>query len=123
MYVAVILENYNSVIEQEKMGITGDDIDLFYHHWMLYDPKSTQYIYYSDLSEFLHTLGGNLGIRKPNKAACALLNIPLCEGDKIYCLHLLQALVRRVVTGYEDFDSGEVNMVLKRMEELSLIHI
>ena len=117
MYVAVILENYNSVIEQEKMGITGDDIDLFYHHWMLYDSKSTQYIYYSDLSEFLHTLGGNLGIRKPNKAACALLNIPLCEGDKIYCLHLLQALVRRVVTGYEDFDSGEVNMVLKRMEE------
>lgn len=117
MYVAVILENYNSVIEQEKVGITGDDIDLFYHHWMVYDPESTQYIYYSDLSEFLHTLAGNLGIRKPNKAACALLNIPLCEGDKIYCLHLLQALVRRVVTGYEEFDSGEFNKVLKRMEE------
>lgn len=117
MYVAVILENYNNVIEQEKVGITGDDIDLFYHHWMVYDPMSTQYIYFRDLSDFLHTLEGNLGIKKPNKAACALLNIPLCEGDKIYCLHLLQALVRRVVTGYEEFDSEEFNVVLQRMEE------
>ena len=117
MYVAVILENYNNVIEQEKIGITGDDIDLFYAHWMMYDPDSTQYIYYRDLSEFLHSLQGNLGIRKPNKAACALLNIPLFEDDKIYCLHLLQALVRRVVTGYEEFDSEEFNLVLKRMEE------
>ena len=117
MYVAVILENYNNVMEQEKIGITEDDIDLFYHHWMLYDPESTQYIYYRDLSNFLHTLEGNLGIRKPNKAACALLNIPLYEDDKIHCLHLLQALMRKVVTGYEDFDSEEFNVVLKRMEE------
>ena len=117
MYVAVVLENYNNVIEQEKIGITGDDIDLFYHHWMLYDPNSTQYIYYRDLSDFLHSLEGNLGIKKPNKAACALLNIPLFEDDQIYCLHLLQALVRRVVTGYEEFDSEEFNVVLKRMEE------
>lgn len=117
MYVAVILENYNNILEQEKIGITGDDIDLFYQHWMTYDPSSTQYIYYRDLSDFLHTLEGNLGIRKPNKAACALLNIPLYEDDKIYCLHLLQALVRRVVTGYEEFDSEEFNVVLKRMEE------
>ena len=117
MYVAVILENYNNVIEQEKIGITGDDIDLFYDHWMMYDPNSTQYIYYRDLSDFLNTLEGNLGIKKPNKAACALLNIPLFEDDKIYCLHLLQALVRRVVTGYEEFDSEEFNVVLKRMEE------
>ena len=117
MYVAVILENYNNVMEQEKIGITGEDIDLFYQHWMLYDPDSTQYIYYSDLSEFLHTLEGNLRIKQPNKAACALLNIPLYEDDKIYCLHLLQVLVKRVVTGYEEFDSDEFNVVMKRMEE------
>ncbi|KAJ7365279.1 hypothetical protein OS493_005379 [Desmophyllum pertusum] len=84
---------------------------------MLYDPDSTQYIYYSDLSEFLHTLEGNLKIKQPNKAACALLNIPLYEDDKIYCLHLLQVLVKRVVTGYEEFDSDEFNVVMKRMEE------
>lgn len=117
MYVAVILENYNNVMEQEKIGITGEDIDLFYQHWMLYDPDSTQYIYYKDLSEFLHTLEGNLRIKQPNKAACALLNIPLYEDDKIYCLHLLQVLVKRVVTGYEEFDSEEFNLVMKRMEE------
>lgn len=117
MYVAVILENYNNVMEQEKIGITGEDIDLFYQHWMLYDPDSTQYIYYKDLSEFLHTLEGNLRIKQPNKAACALLNIPLYEDDKIYCLHLLQVLVKRVLTGYEEFDSEEFNLLMKRMEE------
>lgn len=117
MYVAVILENYNNVMEQEKIGITGEDIDLFYQHWMLYDPDSTQYIYYKDLSEFLHTLKGNLRIKQPNKAACALLNIPLYEDDKIYCLHLLQVLVKRVLTGYEEFDSEEFNLLMKRMEE------
>lgn len=117
MYVAVILENYNNVMEQEKIGITGEDIDLFYQHWMRYDPDSTQYIYYKDLSEFLHTLEGNLRIKQPNKAACALLNIPLYEDDKIYCLHLLQVLVKRVVTGYEEFDSEEFNLIMKRMEE------
>ena len=117
MYVAVILENYNNVMEQEKIGITGEDIDLFYQHWMLYDPGSTQYIYYKDLSEFLHTLEGNLRIKQPNKAACALLNIPLYEDDKIYCLHLLQVLVKRVLTGYEEFDSEEFNLLMKRMEE------
>lgn len=117
MYVAVILENYNNVMEQEKIGITGEDIDLFYQHWMLYDPDSTQYIYYKDLSEFLHTLEGNLRIKQPNKAACALLNIPLYEDDKIYCLHLLQVLVKRVVTGYEEFGSDEFNLIMKRMEE------
>ena len=117
MYVAVILENYNNVMEQEKIGITREDIDLFYQHWMLYDPDSTQYIYYKDLSEFLHTLEGNLRIKQPNKAACALLNIPLYEDDKIYCLHLLQVLVKRVLTGYEEFDSEEFNLLMKRMEE------
>ena len=117
MYVAVVLENYNNVMEQEKIGITGEDVDLFYQHWKLYDPDGTQYIYYKDLSDFLHTLGGNLKIKKPNKAACALLNIPLYEDDKIFCLHLLQVLVKRVVAGYEDSNSEEFNMVMKRMEE------
>lgn len=117
MYVAVILENYNNVMEQEKIGITGEDVDLFYQHWKLYDPDGTQYIYYKDLSDFLHTLEGNLKIKKPNKAACALLNIPLYEDDKIFCLHLLQVLVKRVVAGYEDSNSEEFNMVMKRTEE------
>lgn len=117
MYVAVILENYNNVMEQEKIGITGEDVDLFYQHWKLYDPDGTQYIYYKDLSDFLHTLEGNLRIKKPNKAACALLNIPLYENDRIYCLHLLQVLVKRVVAGYEEFNSEEFNIVMKRMEE------
>lgn len=117
MYVAVILENYNQVMEQEKIGLTSGDLDLFYQKWEQYDPEATQYIRYHHLSDFVDSLDGNLCIPKPNKAACALLTIPLVEGDKIHCLDLLHALVRRVVSGYEDVGSEDFNVVMMRMEE------
>lgn len=72
----------------------GDDIDLFYYYWMVYDLMSIQYIYFCDLLDFFYILEGNFGIKKLNKVVCVLLNILLCEGDKIYCLYLLQVLVR-----------------------------
>ena len=118
MYVAVILENYNQVMEQEKIGLTSADLDLFYQKWQQYDPEATQYIRYCYLSDFVGSLEGNLCIPKPNKAACALLSIPLVEGDKIHCLDLLHALVRRVVSGYEELGSAEgFSIVMSRMEE------
>ncbi|XP_048586351.1 sodium channel protein 1 brain isoform X2 [Nematostella vectensis] len=117
MYIAVILENYNQVMEQEKIGITNEDIELFYQMWELFDPNATQYIPYADLSDFVHQMEGNLRIPKPNKAACALLNIPLVKGDKIHCLDLLQALVKRIVSGFEDVDSEGFKIVMQRMEE------
>lgn len=89
MYVVVVLENYNNVMEQEKIGIIGEDVDLFYQYWKLYDFDGIQYIYYKDFLDFLYILGGNLKIKKLNKVVCVLLNILLYEDDKIFCLYLL----------------------------------
>lgn len=117
MYIAIILENYNQAQEQEKIGISNEDIDLFYRQWGYYDPNATQYIKYYQLSDFVDSLDGNLRIKKPNEAACALLNIPLVKYEDIHCLDILQALVKRVVAGYEDTESEDFQLVLQRMEE------
>lgn len=117
MYIAIILENYNQVMEQEKIGFTNEDIDLFYQLWEVYDPNAIQYIEYKDLSDFVHNLEGNLRIPKPNKAACALLNIPLVNGTMIHCLDLIQGLVKRIVSRYDDVDSPGFQLVMKNMEE------
>lgn len=117
MYIAIILENYNQVMEQEKIGITNEDIDLFYQQWELYDPNATQFIEYKDLSDFVHRLEGNLRIPKPNKAACALMDIAMVNGSMIHCLDLMQALVRRIVSRYEDVDSEGFQLVMQKMEE------
>ena len=117
MYIAIILENYNQAQEQEKIGISNEDIDLFYQEWACYDPSATQYIKYNQLSDFVDSLEGTLRIKKPNKAACALLNIPLVNYEFIHCLDILQALVKRVVAGYEDLESEGFQLVLQRMEE------
>lgn len=117
MYIAIILENYNQVMEQEKIGFSNEDIDLFYQLWEVYDPSATQYIEYKDLSDFVNKLEGNLRIPKPNKAACALLNIPLVNGTKIHCLDLIQGLVKRIVSRYDDVDSPGFQLVMQNMEE------
>lgn len=117
MYIAIILENYNQAQEQEKIGITNEDFDSFYQEWETYDPHATQYIKYNQLSDFVDGLEGNLRIKKPNRAACALLNIPLVNDEDIHCLDILQALVKRVVTGFEGNESEEFKLVLQQMEE------
>lgn len=117
MYIAIILENYNQVMQQEKIGITNEDIDLFYQQWEIYDPNATQFIEYKDLSDFVHRLEGNLRIPKPNKAACALMDIPLVNGSMIHCLDLMQALVKRIVSRYEDVNSEGFQLIMQKMEE------
>ncbi|KAK3751456.1 hypothetical protein QZH41_000742 [Actinostola sp. cb2023] len=117
MYIAIILENYNQVMEQEKIGITNEDIDLFYQQWELYDPNATQFIEYKDLSDFVHHLEGSLRIPKPNKAACALMDIPLVNGTMIHCLDLMQGVVKRIVSRFEDVESEGFRLVMQNMEE------
>lgn len=62
MYIAVILENFNQAHEQEEIGITDEDIEMFYAVWQLYDPLATQYIEFEKLPYFVANLGPPLGI-------------------------------------------------------------
>lgn len=118
MYIAIILENLSEAHEQEEVGITDDDLNMFYMHWERYDPTATHYILYSELSDFVDGLEPPLRIPQPNKFACINLNIPIKEGDRIHCFDVMQALVRRVIG---DIDEAENNVAFilmnTRMEQ------
>jgi len=102
MYIAVILENFSQAHEQEEIGITEDDFDMFYVVWESYDPHATQYIKLENISDFIAALEAPLGIPKPNGMALVAFNLPIVEGDRIHCLDVLMALVKRVLHNTED---------------------
>ena len=102
MYIAVILENFTQAHEAEEIGITDDDFDMFYVVWEQYDPLATQYIKLEQLSDFLADLEDPLGVAKPNGMAVVAFNLPIVEGDRIHCLDVLMALVKREIHTSEE---------------------
>lgn len=117
MYIAIILENLSQAHQQDEVGITDDDLEMFYAHWERYDPDATQYILHSQLSDFVDGLEQPLKIPHPNKFACIHLNIPIKQGDRIHCFDVMQALVRRVIGDVEEEDSSVAFALMKsRME-------
>lgn len=106
-YIAVILENFSQAHEQEEVGITEDDFEMFYVVWERYDPLATQFIKYEQLQDFVADLEEPLGIEKPNEIALVSFNIPIVEGDKLHCLDILMALVKHVLGKIEHTEETE----------------
>jgi voltage-gated sodium channel type II alpha len=75
-------------------GLTDDDYDMYYEIWQQFDPNGTQYIRYSQLSDFLDVLEAPLQIHKPNKFKIVSMDIPICKGDLCYCVDVLDALTK-----------------------------
>ncbi|RXG73582.1 Sodium channel protein para [Armadillidium vulgare] len=94
MYIAVILENYSQATEDVQEGLTDDDYDMYYEIWQQFDPKGTQYIEFAALSEFLDVLEPPLQIHKPNKYKIVSMDIPICKGDLVFCVDVLDALTK-----------------------------
>nr|AMD09816.1 sodium channel alpha subunit [Acartia hudsonica] len=94
MYIAVILENYSQATEDVTEGLTGDDYDMYYEIWQQFDPEGSQYIRYSQLSDFLDVLEPPLQIHKPNKFKIISMDIPICRGDFCFCVDVLDALTK-----------------------------
>ncbi|KAF7287458.1 hypothetical protein GWI33_001426 [Rhynchophorus ferrugineus] len=94
MYIAVILENYSQATEDVQEGLTDDDYDMYYEIWQQFDPDGTQYIRYDQLSDFLDVLEPPLQIHKPNKYKIVSMDIPICKGDLMYCVDILDALTK-----------------------------
>lgn len=117
MYIAVILENFNQAHEQEEIGITEDDFDMFYAIWEHYDPHATQYIKLESLSDFIAELEEPLGIPKPNSMAIVLIDFPIVEGDRVHCLDILTALVKRVLHATEHDDKPNMTEQHKEANE------
>lgn len=116
MYIAIILENLSQAHQQDEVGITEDDLEMFYVLWERYDPDATQYILHSQLSDFVDNLEPPLRLPQPNKFACIHLNIPIKQGDRIHCFDVMQALVRRVIGEVEEEESVAFALMKSRME-------
>ena len=114
MFIAVILENFNQAHEQEEVGITEDDFDMFYAVWERYDPLATQFIKYEQLSNFVSDLEPPLSIPKPNEIALVSFDLPIVEGDKLHCLDVLMSLVKYVLGNVEE--TPEFNQLHEQME-------
>ncbi|KAK7584284.1 hypothetical protein V9T40_005247 [Parthenolecanium corni] len=102
MYIAIILENFNQAHQEEEIGIVEDDLEMFYVRWSKYDPHATQFIGFTQLSDFIASLDPPLGIPKPNIVALVSFNLPIARGNKIHCLDILHALVKHVLGHVEE---------------------
>ncbi|KAG5676938.1 hypothetical protein PVAND_006734 [Polypedilum vanderplanki] len=105
MYIAIILENFNQAHQEEEVGIVEDDLEMFYIRWSKYDPHASQFISFSQLSDFIASLDPPLGIPKPNTVALVSFNLPISKGNKIHCLDILHALVKHVLGHVDESDT------------------
>lgn len=105
MYIAIILENFNQAHQEEEVGIVEDDLEMFYIRWSKYDPHASQFISFSQLTDFMASLDPPLGIPKPNTVALVLFNLPISKGNKIHCLDILHALVKHVLGHVDESDT------------------
>jgi voltage-gated sodium channel type II alpha len=120
MYIAVILENYSQATEDVQEGLTDDDYDMYYEIWQQFDPDGTQYIRYDQLSEFLDVLEPPLQIHKPNKYKIISMDIPICRGDMMFCVDILDALTKDFFArkGNPIEETGDIEGINQRPDEL-----
>lgn len=86
-----------------------NEIKILKISWVLiiyrYDPHATQFIRFSQLSDFIASLDPPLGIPKPNTVALVSFNLPIAKGNKIHCLDILHALVKHVLGHVEETEN------------------
>lgn len=80
-------------------------IDHSCRHTHRYDPHATQFIHFSQVSDFLASLDPPLGIPKPNTVALVSFNLAISSGNKIHCLDILHSLVKHVLGHVEETDN------------------
>lgn len=77
-----------------EQGLTQDDFDMYYEVWERFDEAATQYIHLSRLSEFVDALEEPLKLTAPNRFRLIALDIPICDGDRVHCIDILDALTK-----------------------------
>ncbi|KAJ7984612.1 hypothetical protein DPEC_G00356580 [Dallia pectoralis] len=97
MYIAIILENFNTAQEESGDLLCEDDFVMFHETWERFDPEGTQFIEYRELSGFCDALLEPLRIAKPNRLKLISMDLPLVTGDKIHCLDILLAVTQEVL--------------------------
>lgn len=119
MVYAVIYYNYWQATLDAKDCLNEDDCDMYHQTWKQFNAESTEYIRYDQLSEFLDALEPPLQITKFKKIN---LNIPICEGDLIFCEDILEAIKRdmKARNGIFDYNSyKEINTLSLEKQRIS----
>ncbi|XP_063081208.1 sodium channel protein type 11 subunit alpha isoform X1 [Cavia porcellus] len=116
MYIAVILENFNVATEESEEPLGEDDFEIFYEVWEKFDPKATQFIHYSALSDFADALPEPLRVAKPNKFQFLVMDLPMVSGDRLHCMDILFAFTTRVLGESSGLDTMKAMMEEKFME-------
>ncbi|XP_076985885.1 sodium channel protein type 11 subunit alpha isoform X1 [Tamandua tetradactyla] len=116
MYIAVILENFNTATEESEDPLGEDDFELFYEVWEKFDPEATQFIQYSALSDFADALPEPLRVAKPNRFQFLVMDLPMVSGDRLHCMDILFAFTTRVLGESNGLDSMKAMMEEKFME-------
>ncbi|KAG8432389.1 hypothetical protein GDO86_016869 [Hymenochirus boettgeri] len=112
MYIAVILENFSVATEESAEPLGEDDFEMFYEVWEKFDPDASQFIEYSNLSDFADALDPPLRVPKPNHLQLIAMDLPMVSGDRIHCLDILFAFTKRVLG-----EGGEMDSLRLPMEE------
>ncbi|XP_068940674.1 sodium channel protein type 11 subunit alpha [Petaurus breviceps papuanus] len=116
MYIAVILENFNTATEESEDPLSEDDFDIFYETWEKFDPEATQFIEYSALSDFADALPDPLRVAKPNRNQLLVMDLPMVSGNRLHCMDILFAFTTRVLGNSEGIDCLKSQMEEKFME-------
>ncbi|MEJ1285909.1 hypothetical protein NN561_016908 [Cricetulus griseus] len=116
MYIAVILENFNTATEESADPLGEDDFEIFYEIWEKFDPEATQFIQYSALSDFADALPEPLRVAKPNKFQFLVMDLPMVTGDRLHCMDVLFAFTTRVLGNSSGLDTMKSLMEDKFME-------
>lgn len=102
IFIAIILDSYESAVAEDSDMIKDDDIDGFYEDWTKYDPNASQFINFSLLPDLLDGLGESLCFPKPNNAVIAAMNFPITKTGQVHCLDVLQGIIKIKVGTVED---------------------
>lgn len=97
MYIAIILENFNVAQEESGDPLCEEDFEMFNETWEKFDQDGTQFIDYSQLSDFCDALQEPLRVAKPNLFRLIQMDLPLVIGDRIHCLDVLLAVTQMVL--------------------------
>ena len=121
MYIAVILENFSQATEDVQQGLTQDDFDMYYEIWEKFDETACQYIPLERLCEFVEALEEPLHLPHDSFFKLVSMQIPICEGDRVHCVDILDALTKNFL-GTEG-DPGELSEISKKPERKNYVVI
>ena len=67
---------------------------MYYEKWQRFDPLGSQFIQYDQLSDFVDSLEPPLRLAKPNRVILVLMNLPICDHDRVHCVDILDGLTK-----------------------------